>query len=209
MAHVPNLFPFQSIINKTFTLIYFACWFAVCYTHPPLHVSAFCWQNLMKRQRRTAKLEKNPMPTIICTQLWQPKVQTVCYFPQEKLTKDCVLGVHGNLVLCGVADKSLCVREGHIGGGGAVSLIICNDLHLAMLKHTNTRVGGSQVNSNCWCLCHGASENQNSVLFYTHRKHHSQPQWYKVACNPFKSPEHTRTVGFQVFTLWKTPPLPD
>src|SRR5271154_2265847 len=49
-----------------------------------------------------------------------------------------VLAVHGDLVLCGITDKTLVVRERDIRRGCAVSLIVCNDFYMIVLPHTNT-----------------------------------------------------------------------
>ena len=48
-----------------------------------------------------------------------------------------VCGVHGDLVLCGITDKTLVVRERDIRRGCAVSLIICNDFYTIVLPDTN------------------------------------------------------------------------
>lgn len=84
-----------------------------------------------------------------------------------------LVGVHGDLVLGGIANKTLIVaagggrasvscwwstpregegrnpasaqdsREGNVGGGGAVSLVVGNDLHAVVLPHSDTRVGAA------------------------------------------------------------------
>jgi hypothetical protein len=59
-----------------------------------------------------------------------------------------VHGVHGHLVLGGITDQTLRVGESDIGGSGTVTLIIGNDLHTLVLPHSNTGVGGSQIDSN-------------------------------------------------------------
>jgi hypothetical protein len=45
--------------------------------------------------------------------------------------------VHSDLVLCGVADQTFVVGERNIRGGGAISLVICNDFYTIILPHTH------------------------------------------------------------------------
>ena len=75
-------------------------------------------------------------------------------FQAEKsiLTKDCVGGVHGNLVLGCISDQPLRICEGHIAGCGPVALVVGNNFNFAMLEHTNTGVGGPKIDTNCWSL---------------------------------------------------------
>lgn len=61
------------------------------------------------------------------------------------LTKDSVRGVHGDLVLSGVANQPLGVCEGYITWGGAVSLVIGNDLHFPVLENAYTGICGSKI----------------------------------------------------------------
>ena len=48
-----------------------------------------------------------------------------------------VMRVHGDLVLCGIANETLVVGEGDIRRGCAVSLVVCNDFYTIILPHTN------------------------------------------------------------------------
>merc|ERR1719312_1200809 len=61
--------------------------------------------------------------------------------------ENCVRGVDSDLVLGRVSDQTLCVGERHVGRGGAITLVVGNNLHLSMLEHTNTRVGGTEIDS--------------------------------------------------------------
>ena len=49
-----------------------------------------------------------------------------------------IMGVHGDLVLCSIADQALVVREGDVGRCCAISLIVCNDFYAIILPHTHT-----------------------------------------------------------------------
>mmetsp|Transcript_17167 Transcript_17167/g.21670 ORF Transcript_17167/g.21670 Transcript_17167/m.21670 type:complete len:466 (+) Transcript_17167:972-2369(+) len=56
--------------------------------------------------------------------------------------------VERGLVLGGVTNEALAIREGYIRWGHAVTLVVGNDLDLAVLVDTHARVGGAKVNSN-------------------------------------------------------------
>jgi hypothetical protein len=57
--------------------------------------------------------------------------------------EDSVGGVHGRLVLGGISNQTLVAVEGDVGGGGAVSLIVGDDLNAVGLPDSNAGVGGS------------------------------------------------------------------
>ena len=59
-----------------------------------------------------------------------------------------------NLVFGSITNQSLGVCECDVTGCCAVTLIIGNDFNLAMLKHTDARVRGAQINTDSWCLGH-------------------------------------------------------
>jgi hypothetical protein len=52
-----------------------------------------------------------------------------------------VVGVHGNLILCGITDKTFIVRKGDVGRRCAISLVVCDDLYTIILPNTNTTKG--------------------------------------------------------------------
>mmetsp|Transcript_21933 Transcript_21933/g.70873 ORF Transcript_21933/g.70873 Transcript_21933/m.70873 type:complete len:677 (+) Transcript_21933:167-2197(+) len=56
--------------------------------------------------------------------------------------------VHRHLVLGGVTDEALRVRESHIRGRRAVSLLVGDDLNAVVLPHAHARVRGPKVNTN-------------------------------------------------------------
>jgi hypothetical protein len=63
-------------------------------------------------------------------------------------TEDGVGGIHGDLVLGGVADEPLGVGEGDIGRRGAVPLVVGDDLDAVVLPHADARVGRAEVDTN-------------------------------------------------------------
>ena len=58
---------------------------------------------------------------------------------------DGVGGVSGGLVLGGVSDQTLILGEGDVGRSNSVTLIVDENLDLALLHHTDTAVSSSQI----------------------------------------------------------------
>lgn len=46
--------------------------------------------------------------------------------------------IHGDLILCGIADETLALRERDIGGSRPVALVIGDDLNTIVLPNTDT-----------------------------------------------------------------------
>ena len=65
----------------------------------------------------------------------------------RKLTENCIDRVHGDLVLGRITNETLGVSEGNVRGGGAVTLVIRNDLNTVMLPHTNAGVSSTKVDT--------------------------------------------------------------
>jgi len=70
--------------------------------------------------------------------LHQNKLESFQRLGRGKPIEDGVGGVHGDLVLGGVADERW---------RGAVALVVGDDLHPVMLPHPDTRVGGAEVDA--------------------------------------------------------------
>lgn len=71
--------------------------------------------------------------------------------------KNCVGGVHCNLILHSIADQSFGISKGGITWGGSVSLVVGSYFHFPMLEDTHTRVDGAKINYNCRSLRLAAS----------------------------------------------------
>jgi NAD-specific glutamate dehydrogenase len=62
-----------------------------------------------------------------------------------------------NLVLSGITNKTFRVGERNVTRRSAVTLVVGNDFNFAMLKDSDARIGGSEVNSDRWCFGHFAA----------------------------------------------------
>ena len=68
--------------------------------------------------------------------------------PDETLgVEDGVGGVHGRLGLGGISDEALGLREGDVGGGGAVTLIVGDDLDAVVLPDAHAAVRRAEVDA--------------------------------------------------------------
>jgi len=76
---------------------------------------------------------------------------------QTLSVEDSVVGVHGDLVLGGITDKTLGVGESNERGGSTVTLVVGDDLNAVITEHTHTGVGGTQIDTDsgghCECVC--------------------------------------------------------
>ncbi|VEU37454.1 unnamed protein product [Pseudo-nitzschia multistriata] len=61
--------------------------------------------------------------------------------------EDGVIGIHGGLRLGSISNKTLGLSEGNIRRGSTVTLVVGNDFDTVILPNTDTRVGGSKINS--------------------------------------------------------------
>ncbi|EZA53153.1 NAD-specific glutamate dehydrogenase, partial [Ooceraea biroi] len=73
---------------------------------------------------------------------------------RRKLTENGVVGIHGDLILGGISDETLRFREGHIAGRCAVTLIIGDDLDLAVLEDADAGICRAKIDTNCGCFRH-------------------------------------------------------
>lgn len=71
---------------------------------------------------------------------------------RESNTEDGVNGVHGDLILGGVADQSLGIGEGDIGRSRPVALVVGDDLDAVVLPDPNAGVGGAEIYTDRWSL---------------------------------------------------------
>jgi hypothetical protein len=61
--------------------------------------------------------------------------------------EDGVVRVHGDLVLGGITNQALGVCEGNERGGGAVALVIGNDIASILAEDTHAGVRGTQIDT--------------------------------------------------------------
>mmetsp|Transcript_61850 Transcript_61850/g.127900 ORF Transcript_61850/g.127900 Transcript_61850/m.127900 type:complete len:110 (+) Transcript_61850:691-1020(+) len=61
--------------------------------------------------------------------------------------EDGVIGVHGSLVLGSISDEALGICERNPGRSGAVTLIVGDDLNLAVLVDAHTGVRGAEIDT--------------------------------------------------------------
>mmetsp|Transcript_33377 Transcript_33377/g.45689 ORF Transcript_33377/g.45689 Transcript_33377/m.45689 type:complete len:468 (-) Transcript_33377:106-1509(-) len=62
--------------------------------------------------------------------------------------KESVLGIQSSLVLGSFSDQTFSIRKGNVRGGDTVSKIIGDNFDTSFLENTDTREGGSQINTN-------------------------------------------------------------
>jgi len=75
--------------------------------------------------------------------------------------EDGVDGVHGDLVLGGITDETLRVGEGDVGGGGAVTLVVGDNLDTVVLPDGNARVGSTEIDTDgYWRAIEGADRDE-------------------------------------------------
>ena len=86
------------------------------------------------------------------------------YYKQHYNVNECL---HCHLVFGRIADHSLCVCECNITRCRSVALVVCNNLHLAVLENTDTRIGCAQVDANSGCCTCRRCHSHKSLLNFT------------------------------------------
>ena len=71
---------------------------------------------------------------------------------KECITEDCVNGVHGDLILGGVADQPFGVGEADLGRRRTVTLVVGDDLDAVVLPYSDARVSRAKIDSDRWSL---------------------------------------------------------
>jgi len=54
------------------------------------------------------------------------------------ITKNSIVGIHGNWILSSITYQTFCICESHIAWGGSITLIIGNNCHFAILVNSDT-----------------------------------------------------------------------
>jgi hypothetical protein len=57
------------------------------------------------------------------------------------------MGVHGHLILGGIADQTLVIRERDVGWRCAVALVIGDNFDTIVLPDTDTRIGCTEIDT--------------------------------------------------------------
>jgi hypothetical protein len=65
----------------------------------------------------------------------------------DALTENCVLRIHGDLILRRLADETLGIRERNIRRSRSISLFVSNDLDTIVLPHSHAAVRGPEVDA--------------------------------------------------------------
>merc|ERR1719440_2176423 len=122
-----------------------------------LHLEEHHGGDLLRREGLRLRLgELNPDVglAVLGDDVEGPELHVVLHSRVRKSAADEALGVvdgvgrvERSLVLGGVADEALAVREGDVRGSHTVALIIGDDLDLAVLVHADARVSCAKVNA--------------------------------------------------------------
>jgi len=93
----------------------------------------------------------------------------------REVTENGVDGVHGDLVLSRITDETLGISEADVRRRRSVPLVVGDDFNSVMLPHTDTRVGGSEIDSDSRTLsfsghCFGVRRRQKKKEKYKRRK---------------------------------------
>ena len=70
---------------------------------------------------------------------------------------DGVGGIYCHYIPCSFTNETLALVKDHTGWCGFVTMVIFNDLYLAITKYTNTGVSSAQINTNSWGMIRNIS----------------------------------------------------